>query len=254
MPSSALFTYAASRVLLTLTALTFAQPRASAREIVARYVESIGGKDAVLKLTSLKQFGTMEIPALGISAKMVVQAAAPNLTTSTTSLPGVGDIVRGFDGSVGWEINPMQGSRLLKDQELMLQRESADFYASKLYLADRYTSQEVIGDTTIAGEMSHKVRMIAKGSGAESITLFSAATGLVTGGTITQATPGGLVSGTFTQGGYKRFGAVLMPTKTTITTGGQTMIITITDIVLNGVSPTAFAIPAQVLPLVKRLH
>lgn len=223
-----------------------------ANDVVARYVAAVGGKDEIMKLTSLKQIATMELPAVGMSASMELYSAAPNLMSSTTTLPGIGAILSGFNGTVGWEVNPMQGPRLLTDKELKVMRERADFYASKLYLADRYLSMETIGDTILAGDRAYKVRMIAKASGSESVTFFSASSGLVVGGTLTQESPMGSVNATFTQSDYKRFGALLMPTKTVIVTGPQTMIMTIQDVTLDGAPVSAFAIPAQVLSLTKR--
>lgn len=228
-----------------------AQTLPSADEVVAKYVTAIGGKEAIMKLTSLTQSALMEVPAAGLSVRMAMFAAAPNLVSTTTTIPGAGEMQNGYNGEVAWEVNPAQGARVLAGKELKVMIERADFYGSRLYSSARYRSMEIIGDTILAGERAFKVRMIAKESGSESLTLFSAVSGLVLGGTFTQESPAGTANASFTQGDYKRFGGVLMPTRTVISVGGQTMIMTIQDVVLNTAPASVFAMPAQVTALVK---
>lgn len=223
-----------------------------ATDIIAKYVAAIGGKDAIMKVTSIKQVATMEVPAVGLSATMEMFAAAPNKLASKTSIPGMGEMQNGFDGTVGWDMNPMQGPRVLTDKELTTMADNADFYASMLYSADRFSTMETVGDTTVAGEKAYKVKLVKKNSKTESTSYFSVATGLLLGATSTQETQMGTMTMTQLVSDYKAFDGLRFPTKIEQSMGPQSIKITIKELVVNGAPASAFAVPEQIKPLIKK--
>src|SRR5262245_47537198 len=81
------------------TATMHSQQLPKAEEIFAKHVAAIGGKDAIMKVSSIKTTMTMSIPAMGLVAPMENLTAAPNRLYSKTSLPGMGDVLQGFDGT-----------------------------------------------------------------------------------------------------------------------------------------------------------
>jgi len=232
-------------------ALAHAQARPSATEIIAKYVSAIGGEAEIRKVTSMKQMVTMDMPAIGLSAPMEIYMAAPNKMASKTTIPGMGEMLQGFNGTVAWDVNPMAGPRLLADKELTAMAENADFYANLLYSADRFTKMDVTGDTTINSDKAYIVKMVRKGSGQESISFFSAATGLLVGGRSSQITQMGTLEVSQAVSEYKKFGGLLMPTKIDQSMGPQSMTLTLKDVVINGAPESAFAVPEQVKPLIK---
>ncbi len=236
--------------LVPLTSQAQARPAAAA--IVAKYVTAIGGESEIRKITSLKQNATMEVPSIGLSASMEVFSAAPNKMASKTSIPGMGEMLTGYDGTVAWDVNPMAGPRLLADKELTSMAENADFYANLLYTADRFASMETVGDTTINGEKAYAVKMVRKGSMKESMSYFSATSGLLMGGSSSQESQMGVLQISQTVKDYKKFGSLLMPTRIEQSMGPQSMVMTIQDVTINGAPETAFAIPEQVKPLIKK--
>ncbi|MBL0171417.1 MAG: hypothetical protein IPP90_11905 [Gemmatimonadaceae bacterium] len=249
-----------TRIAMAATALSVAalspvtsraQALPSASDIVAKYVAAIGGKDEIMKVTSIKQTAVMDVPAIGLSAKMEVYAAAPNKMASKTNIPGMGEMLNGYNGTVGWDMNPMQGPRLLADKELTNMAENADFYANMLYSADKYASMETVGDTTIGGEKAYKVKMVRKSSKNESISYFAATSGLLLGGSSTQESQMGTMQVSQSVSEYRKFGALMLPTKVEQSMGPQKMIMTIQDVTINGAPESAFAIPEQVKPLIK---
>jgi len=249
-----------SRVVAAVAALSVsvvapnaarAQALPPAATIIAKYVNAIGGKAEIMKVTSYKQSATMDIPAVGLSATMEIYAAAPNKMSSKMSLPGMGEVEQGFNGTVGWQVNPMQGPRVLADKELAIAKDGSDFYANMLYSADRYSTMETVGDTTINGEKAYKVKLVSKATGNESASFFSQTSGLLMGGVTTTESPMGSVTSTQIVSDYKKFGGVMMPTKMVTTVGPQQLVLTIKDVTLNGVPDSAFDIPAQIKPLIK---
>ena len=228
-----------------------AQALPAASDIVAKYITAIGGKDEIMKVTSLKQMGVMEIPAVGLTATMELFTAAPNKQALKATIPGMGEMVSGYNGTVGWDVNPMQGPRLKADKELVTAAEDADFYANLLYTAEKYSSMETVGDTTINGEKAFKVKMVRKTSKTESQSFFSATSGLLLGSVSTAESAMGSTQLSQSILEYKKFGGVMFPTKVEQSAGAQKIIMTINDVTINGAPESAFEVPAQVKPLIK---
>ena len=59
-----------------------------AEKIIERYVEAIGGADAVRAHSSTQVQGTMELLGQGIQGEMRMYAAAPNKILMIVSFPG----------------------------------------------------------------------------------------------------------------------------------------------------------------------
>ena len=232
--------------------LARAQALPVASEIIAKYVSAIGGKVEVLKITSIKQTATMAVPSVGLNADMEMYSAAPNKMAMKTNIPGLGEMQNGYNGSVAWDVNPMQGPRLLADKELANTAENADFYASMLYPAERFAVMETVGDSTINGEKVYKVKMVRKATMKESMAYFSAASGLLVASFSTQESQMGQMPVMSTMADYKKFGGVLMPTKLEQHMGPQKIVVTIKDVTINDVPESAFAVPENVKPLIKK--
>jgi hypothetical protein len=203
-----------------------------------------------MKITSMQQKGTMEIPTMGLSATTdIVQAE--NKIAIKQNIPAIGDIQQGFDGTVGWSTNPMQGPRLLADKELEQMKEQAELQAGMLYPADRYTTMETVGLVDFNNEKAYKVRFVRKGSGRESVGYFSVASGLQIGAETSQESEMGKMQLSVTIGEYKQFGPLKMPSKAETTMGANKIVTTTQDVTFNHVPATAFELPAQVKALVK---
>ena len=248
-----------ARPLTTLAAVAFvslssvagAQALPSHTEIFDRYVKELGGKDAIMAITSVQQRGTLEMAAMGLSADVVIASAAPNKMTMTMSIPGLGEIAQGFNGTVAWENNPMAGPRVAEGEELEARKASSNFYESfGLYNADNYTSIKVVEKTTWGGEDVYKVEMTRK-VGPSSNTFFSTNTGLFVGSQTTVVSPMGALEVVAVASDYKTFGSVKLPTKLTQSQAGQEVVITFSDVQFNVVKDDAFALPAAIQALVK---
>ncbi len=242
----------ASAAMLLLTAPLSAQAAPSAADVLATYVTAIGGKDAIMKITSLKQTSTMQVPAVGLTADVESYQAAPNKMAIKSTIPGVGEMLQGTNGEIAWDANPMQGPRLLSDKELAQTLEGADFYGNMLYPVDRFSKMANLGVVDFNGEKSYKLTLVRKDSGRETTQYFSVATGLIVGAETVQESQMGALQVSSMLSDYKDFGGVKFPTKTEVTMGANKLIMTITNVVINGVPATAFDIPEAVKPLIKK--
>jgi zinc protease len=77
--------------------------------IISKYIDGLGGKAALEKLTSRVGKGTFDIPAMGASGSLTSYAKAPNKQSMVIDIPGFGTVSQGFDGKIAWSQNPMTG-------------------------------------------------------------------------------------------------------------------------------------------------
>lgn len=226
-----------------------AQQVPSANEIFARHVEAIGGKDAVMQVSSIQTTGKVEVPGTGIAGTMEA-FYAPNRSVTRTTIPGVGEIATGFDGSVAWEVNPMQGPRIKSEKETAAMKEDANFYSNILYASDRYQSAETVGVIQFGGESAWQVNTVLK-SGRTVNEYFSVETGLHVGSQTTQVSNAGSVNVVSVESNYRQFGALKRPTRSEVTTGARKMVVTVDDVVLGLVPASTFELPDPVKALVR---
>src|SRR5262245_3367214 len=74
---------------------------ATVDQILDKYVQAVGGIQAVEKITSRVAKGTFEVSAMGLKGEIEVYAKAPNKTLRVQHLSGVGEILDGYDGKIG---------------------------------------------------------------------------------------------------------------------------------------------------------
>ena len=222
----------------------------SGRAIIDRYVQAIGGRDAVLRHTTIRSVGTFEMPAAGVKGDLLVVQAKPNKMALTMNIPGMGQMNTGFDGTTGWSINPMQGPRLLEGKELEQIREDAG-PAATLRGPDRVRSAETVELTTMGGQPCYKVRIVSM-SGRETFDCYSPETGLLVGMTQRQESPMGTVEVTTLFSDWKEFNGLKTATKLRQSMMGQEQVLTIDRLEFDRPEDMkAVELPEQVKPLVK---
>jgi hypothetical protein len=233
------------------TATSTSSSLPAARTIIDRYVQAIGGRDAVLRHNSIRSVGTFEMPAAGVKGNLTVVQVAPNKMGMTIDLPGMGQMVTAYDGTVGWSINPMQGPRVLEGKELAQIREDAG-PAAMLRPADRVRSVETVERTTMNGQSCYKVKVTTL-SGRETFDCYSIETGLLVGMTGTQDSPMGQVQVTTLFDDWKEFGGLKAATKVRLQMLGQEQVLTIDRLEFDRQDDLkALEMPEQVKPLVKK--
>lgn len=240
---------AAVTVALAPVASAAAQGLPTASDLVAKHVAAIGGKDAIMKIKSVHQKQTMEIPAAGLTAEMETFAAAPNKIMVKTTIPGIGEMNQGSDGKIAWDINPMQGSRLLEGSELEQTLSDADFYAGRLFSADKFKSMETVELTDFNNEKAYRVRMVRL-NGDTVFTFFSSKDAFLIGTEATQESPMGRATTMTKLSGYQEFGGVKMASRTEMLMGPTSIVTTVTATTVNQVPDSAFDPPAEIKALI----
>ncbi|HUQ19618.1 MAG TPA: hypothetical protein VM099_08390 [Gemmatimonadaceae bacterium] len=226
-----------------------AQGLPPAATLVAKYSQTIGGA-ALMKAQQLTTKGALAMTAAGINATFELLQLAPNRMQMTTTIPGVGSIRIGYDGTTAWSIDPMQGPRLLTGKELDAIKEEADPRASAR-APELFSSMQTVADTTIGTERCYMVKLTWK-SGRDTFDCYSPTTGLMVGSSNVQSTPMGDIPVVTVYSDYKKFGDFMVPTKTTQTMMGQQQVMTITSVEIGNGAGVTIAVPAEIQPLIKK--
>lgn len=209
-------------------------PAASA--LIAKYVAAIGGP-AMINAKSIVTKGGMSMPSAGINGTVEMTQAGTNQMQMVTTIAGMGDIQAGYDGTIAWAADPMQGPRILTGKEMEQIRDEAD-RRTMVRDAQLFSAMQTVADTTMNGERCYEVKLTWK-SGRETFDCFSPTTGYLVASRSIQTTSMGSVPvvSLFTE--YKKFGAVTVATKTTMEMMGQQQILTISSVELgNGATIT----------------
>jgi hypothetical protein len=215
--------------------------------VLAKYRAAIGGEENIRKHTARTVTGTFEIPAQGMRGDLTVLAAAPDRMKLTISLPGLGDMQRGYNGTVGWSLDPAIGPRLLDGRELDELKHSADFY-DDLHDLSRYASVTVLGKTAFEGQECYEVKLV-RASGFEYTEYFNVETGLMVGVKMNASSQMGSIPVTTSVSDYKDFGGVLAPTVTRQKMMGLESVTTITAVKYDPIDPATFELPPAIAAL-----
>ena len=221
-----------------------------AREIINRHIKAVGGREAILRHKSLHATGTLSVPTSGITGPIeLFSAANPDRMVVKTTVPGIGEIIEGFDGSHAWSLSSITGPTLKVGKELSQTKLDADFY-SELRDPKKYPTVKTVEKTTFDGRPCYKVS-VTRVDGSEDFDFYDVATGLRAGSINTRETQMGTLTTTSTEGDYKKFGRLLHATKVTQKVMGIEQVITLTSVEYDKVDASAFAPPPAIKALIK---
>jgi outer membrane lipoprotein-sorting protein len=218
-----------------------------AKQIVDRYVEAIGGRAALARHDFRHMVAEMSIPANGMTMTMDMKYARPNKFAMKMAMPGMGSMTAGFDGQVGWSVNPMAGPQLQSGKELAQTRRMADMDAN-MDLAKLFPTMETVERSTSQDRPCNRVRMVS----AEADTAFACfdvETGLLSTMESKQASQMGEMAVVARFEDYRDFGGIKMPARTVTSMMGQEMIVTVKSVSTAPIPASEFALPPEVRAL-----
>jgi len=101
-------------------------------QVLEKYIQAVGGKEAFGKLTTRIMTGSIESPATGDTGSLVpgtieIDEKAPNKRMVLITFPGGGGDQRGFDGTAGWYVDPDEGPQDLPAEALGAVKLEAEF-------------------------------------------------------------------------------------------------------------------------------
>jgi hypothetical protein len=226
-----------------------AQALPSASSLTAKYAAAVGGA-AFVNAKAVVTKGAMSMPAAGLNATFELTQIAPNQMQMVTTIPGMGEVQVGYDGTTGWAMDPMQGPRLLSGKEFDQMKDESDRRAV-LRAADLFSAMETLKDTTMNSERCYLVKLTWK-SGRETFDCYSPTTGLIVASRSVQKTAMGEIPVVTLFSDYKKFGDVTVATKTVQELMGQQQILTVSSVEFTNGAGLTIAPPAAVQALVKK--
>jgi hypothetical protein len=221
-----------------------------AQEVLDRFVQQMGGKETYKKHKSQHASGSVEMPAQQIKGSLELFAAEPDKMLVKIDLPGAGPVTTGYDGKVGFMVNPLTGPMLLEGKMLDQVSSQADF-DHVLHPMEDYKSMETVDLVPFEGEECYKLKLVDK-NGMTTTEYFSKKTGLQNGLSMTQESPLGAMNVTTVVGDYKKFGDITMPSRISQKIGGMEQVMTFDKVEWDTVQDDVFKLPAEVKALIKK--
>jgi len=154
----------------------------AARDLFARHLELVGGRESLLALRSLRRSGTFQRRSVGVTrVPAVLEELAPDRRRAELGLPrGLrGQVVRVFDGEEAWELNPIRGDARLAAAEQREARDEPGLHAAATFERDHREFGAVVG-AHFAGRSAWKV-VTTLASGRARNYYFDAQTGCLLG-------------------------------------------------------------------------
>jgi len=150
-----------------------------AEKILDRFVEVTGGKSAYQKIHSQRVTGKMTISGSqgDIELNLTSISKAPNLSITKLESDTFGELTRGYDGKLAWEIHPFAGNSILEGKRAAAQKALALFNAPLNWRA-AYKSVETVGIEDLDGKPAFKVKLVSS-SGSESTGYYAKKSGLL---------------------------------------------------------------------------
>lgn len=220
----------------------------SVEEVITAFVNATSTPELRAKQTSRTIMGTMSIPSMQLSGPMVVYAAHPNFILVDITIPGMGKSLQGFNGTVGWQIDPSRGPSLLEGDLLEQFMREADFNAEENF-AKHFDSVKVVGETEFNGQPCFEL-LFQKGERKET-RYYNRTTHLLEGSKGNYPTPMGDIPVQTTISEYKTFEGLKVATKTSIhmTSVGIEQILVISSVSFNDVDLAVFELPPAIKAL-----
>ncbi len=166
-------------LLLSLPSILWADDLPTAEKVINKFIDASGGLEVWEGRSTMSATGTFSMPAMGISAKILVYKKAPNQIHTTITSDAFGNMEEGFDGTVAWEKSMMTGSKVKAGTELAMSRRMAQFNPWAVW-KDYYQSATNLGVEKVEEVDCYKVEMLPlEGEGEPELNFFAVDSGLL---------------------------------------------------------------------------
>lgn len=230
------------------TSTSTSQDLPSARSLVDRHIKAIGGAAAYAKVSSIHATGSLEIVGQAITGTVEIFSARPSKLLLRVDIANVGKAEDGYDGKVGWEIDPLAGPSVLTGRRLTELKDDA-FFDGPLHGPEHVKTMTTVAKTEFDKRPAYQVK-VTYVSGSEAMEYFDAETGLEMGSEASRQTSMGILPVTSIVRDYKKFGDLLQATTLVQTGLGIQQVFHLTSFDYNAVPGSAFDVPASVKPLI----
>lgn len=220
--------------------------------LFAKHIEAIGGEQSLRAHATQIVDGKLRIATMGIAGELHVISAAPDKIKSVIELGQYGTGRSGYNGTVGWIMDPMSGNKVLEGEALRGIIEDADFYSDNLHLGKGAVKQETL-ETVIFDDGEHFRVLQISADGEESYLYFSRETGLLSGmDKMSLGGGGSMVPTQIRLDNYVEFEGLKTARRITRSQGGIETIIEIDSVLYDTLAEDAFELPAEIQAMVSK--
>ena len=154
------------RVAVTTTVLVLLVQPVSAQtadEIIAKYVETIGGMPELQAVKTLRRAGKLQAGG-GFEMVILYENKRPNLVRQNMTMQGMTGVAA-YDGQSGWKIEPWAGRKdpePLGEDEMKAVLEDADFDGPLINYREKGNKVEYVGLEPVEGTDAFKLKVTLK--------------------------------------------------------------------------------------------
>ena len=222
----------------------------SVDDVINRYVEATGGRKAWESVHSYRADGKLEMPAMGLSATLMMMGNDEGDSVMEVEIPGAGKQAQGVSGDVVWELSLMSGPRLIEGEEAASNKRRADM-AWFVDWKKHYSKGACVGTEEANGEPCYRLELTTP-EGAEETHFYSVDSGLEKAISMTVKHQMGDIPASVEINQYSDFGGLKIASGMIQRAAGMDQVITITSFVTNpDLSDDAFAVPDQIEALLQ---
>jgi len=220
-----------------------------AADLVAKHVAAIGGADAIRAVMSFRATGRTEAPGQNMRGTFEILGARPAKSVMRMDIDGLGRAESGFNGALGWSLDPMVGPSILTGR--MLEELKGDSHIdAALYPPDLVKSMTTTARVTFDGRSAFKVHVVLV-SGRPRDDYFDVATGYLIGPEGDTETPMGTLPMTMMLRNYKALRPQKHPPLMVQVAMGAEQHFSVETYEYNVVKPEAFDPPAIIRAIIR---
>jgi len=212
-------------------------------QVLNRYVEATGGREALLRHASMTMHGHMQAQGQKADVEMVSYSKGTK-QVQRTILPDGKVYVTGYDGQVAWDVDPAGKVVIHHGDEVKTIARDADMYYH-LHVLDYFKKLEVVGVKEFQGHQCYDLKGVNNWNQPNE-QFYDKDSGLLIGYFFNTKWRGGPGDTTATFDDYKDFGGVLMPAKIIGRDANGVSIGIIDSVTYDDVDDSVFVLPDAV--------
>jgi photosynthetic reaction center cytochrome c subunit len=211
-----------------------------ADQILAKYVQAVGGEKGIARVHTLVEKGTMVVGARNLTLQVAIERKTPDKAITAVEMPK-GIMAHGFDGKAAWaqrgnDVEPVVGSDFVQEKRWAAFYPGAD-------ISTYYTRLQVDGIDKIDGQDAYRV-MAWPAAGAPEKLYFDQKTGFLLRVTSRIESPLGALPKQIDYSDYRPAGGIRVPAKITIVELNGTTVFQFDDLEANRpIDDSRFAMP-----------
>lgn len=204
----------------------------TAKDIIAKYINAIGGAEELKKINSIAVNGAMNMQ--GMSLAVTEKKMAPNRNMIEINMNGQTVMRQAFDGTTGYQAQ-MGNKQPMGDDELTERKNTKGLF-EQLFYNDAGYKLEMAGTEKVGSSDAYKIN-VASPAGDKTTEYYDVKTGYLVKTEKTTKTKAGDVQQIVEYSNFKKVGNIILPFTSSISVqsakGGQDFVVEANEIKIN---------------------